>query len=995
MLSGASFLSYQHAPLKSIRDAIQDDEHHIVRVNEEGTGEIYDLNLSHSKPYASPVQRSIAAANRRNQQQQDHADGGGSGSGSGSRTPDRVSVDGKLGGDAIAPPPSSASPSPGSALARAHGQAGPSSSKAQSIGDSASSAAHGARRKFGALLSSPAALLPATTEEKETAESPCEAHTVSGTQSASSTDAGRASTSGRRQLLLPQIAVKRNGNGNGSGTGANRHSAYGRDGAVRDADPSAKDTSHATDMRSEPPLEDGSTQFITSQARKPGAGELPPSPPLEPDLHQYMAAEPQTATSSPKKPGDLSGAASVAYNEAPASRQRRAPRRAASEDTASALTRPARRDPSTTSTGSTAYMTASSQEGSDDEGKDENRFVPGTSYFTAEPSSFLHPSSAAAQDSRAQNLNLSRRVSPSPSLGASPSRMTPSRRNTIGTSAQALQKQRRRHSSIGSQASRQSSRERDGGGTGLQGMFDEPVSSPSRAQGAPVRTGDAGFDEAIAKQYDQIRRERETKKMRELQSGAGESEQQAAQQAQGGQTQDGGALWGGMALNRSKSARRLTDDEPKVLIGNVIGEEHANYVLMYNMLTGIRIGVSRCQAKMKRPLTDTDYTAKHKFTFDIVGNELTPTAKYDFKFKDYAPWVFRELREHFHLDAADYLFSLTAKYILSELGSPGKSGSFFYFSRDYRFIIKTIRHNEHKFLRRILKDYHMHIKENPHTLLSRFYGLHRVKLPGGKKIHFVIMNNLFPPHKDIHETYDLKGSAIGREFPEEKAAQKKGAVLKDLNWINRNRELELGPAKNSMFKAQILSDVALLQRLGIMDYSLLIGLHDMKRGNREGLRQDALQVVEPESNSNAQGSTPGGQPGVLRREPTTRTEKEAYALRAAVRRSDAKALNSSSAAKLPERETSDRHHFIFYQDEGGFRSTDDANRPTDWIYYFGIIDTLTLYSGVKRSEHYWKSLTHNSRMISAIHPVPYGQRFYNFLFSLVKGADKSQRPRMQ
>jgi len=28
------------------------------------------------------------------------------------------------------------------------------------------------------------------------------------------------------------------------------------------------------------------------------------------------------------------------------------------------------------------------------------------------------------------------------------------------------------------------------------------------------------------------------------------------------------------------------------LVGNLIGEDHVNYVLMYNMLTGIRIGVS-------------------------------------------------------------------------------------------------------------------------------------------------------------------------------------------------------------------------------------------------------------------------------------------------------------------------------------------------------------------------------------------------------------------
>lgn len=50
--------------------------------------------------------------------------------------------------------------------------------------------------------------------------------------------------------------------------------------------------------------------------------------------------------------------------------------------------------------------------------------------------------------------------------------------------------------------------------------------------------------------------------------------------------------------------------------------------------------------------------------------------------------------------------SLTNKYILSELSSPGKSKSFFYYSRDCRFIIKTIHHVEHRFLRRILKQYY-------------------------------------------------------------------------------------------------------------------------------------------------------------------------------------------------------------------------------------------------------------------------------------------------
>lgn len=291
------------------------------------------------------------------------------------------------------------------------------------------------------------------------------------------------------------------------------------------------------------------------------------------------------------------------------------------------------------------------------------------------------------------------------------------------------------------------------------------------------------------------------------------------------------------------AALTLRNEEETPPIGNIIDEGHVNYVLMYNMLTGIRIGVSRCQAKIKRLLTSDDFQAKHKYSFDIVGNELTPSAKYDFKFKDYAPWVFRSLREdYFHLDPADYLLSLTSKYILSELGSPGKSGSFFYFSRDYRFIIKTIHHAEHTYLLRILPEYYEHVKANPHTLLSRFYGLHRVKLPRGRKIHFVIMNNIFPPHRDIHETYDLKGSTVGRDYPEEKAKQNPRAVLKDLNWIHRGRTLELGPEKRALLAEQLRRDAVFLKQVNVMDYSLLVGIHNMQRGNRDNVRRNTLKV---------------------------------------------------------------------------------------------------------------------------------------------------------
>lgn len=41
---------------------------------------------------------------------------------------------------------------------------------------------------------------------------------------------------------------------------------------------------------------------------------------------------------------------------------------------------------------------------------------------------------------------------------------------------------------------------------------------------------------------------------------------------------------------------------------------------------------------------------------------MTPGARYDFKFKDYAPWVFRQIREQFNIDPADYLVPILMFY---------------------------------------------------------------------------------------------------------------------------------------------------------------------------------------------------------------------------------------------------------------------------------------------------------------------------------------------
>jgi len=63
---------------------------------------------------------------------------------------------------------------------------------------------------------------------------------------------------------------------------------------------------------------------------------------------------------------------------------------------------------------------------------------------------------------------------------------------------------------------------------------------------------------------------------------------------------------------------------------------------------------------------------------------------------------------------------------LYELGSSGQSGSLFYYTKDKKYLMKTIPEREFKKFMEVLEKYFNHMKANPQTLISRFFGLHQV-----------------------------------------------------------------------------------------------------------------------------------------------------------------------------------------------------------------------------------------------------------------------------
>mmetsp|Transcript_33736 Transcript_33736/g.32773 ORF Transcript_33736/g.32773 Transcript_33736/m.32773 type:complete len:113 (+) Transcript_33736:517-855(+) len=98
--------------------------------------------------------------------------------------------------------------------------------------------------------------------------------------------------------------------------------------------------------------------------------------------------------------------------------------------------------------------------------------------------------------------------------------------------------------------------------------------------------------------------------------------------------------------------------------------------------------------------------------------------------------------------------------------SQGKSGSFFFFSKDRKFLIKTMTSSEFSAFKSLFPYYYKHIGRNIKSLLARIYGIFTVKMEDLAPVHFILMgNSVQTKGGTIAYTFDLKGSLINREVP--------------------------------------------------------------------------------------------------------------------------------------------------------------------------------------------------------------------------------------
>ena len=146
----------------------------------------------------------------------------------------------------------------------------------------------------------------------------------------------------------------------------------------------------------------------------------------------------------------------------------------------------------------------------------------------------------------------------------------------------------------------------------------------------------------------------------------------------------------------------------------------------------------------------------------------------------------------------------------------------------------------------------MNLKQNPRTLLPKFFGLYCYSC-NAKNVRILVMNNLLPSGLKMHQKFDLKGSTCKRKASKRERA-KNSPTFKDLDFMEMFPDgIFLSPDLYTSLMNSIQRDCQVLESFKIMDYSLLIGIHNLDQANREkGIVDETsnnLTVSDNESSS--------------------------------------------------------------------------------------------------------------------------------------------------
>lgn len=354
---------------------------------------------------------------------------------------------------------------------------------------------------------------------------------------------------------------------------------------------------------------------------------------------------------------------------------------------------------------------------------------------------------------------------------------------------------------------------------------------------------------------------------------------------------------------------------------------------------------------------------------------------------EYAPEVFRVIRtgEAVEEDVFADEWTLPEERLKMELGE-GRSQALFLKSKNLRFMCKTVAEGEVDVLLSILKEYAAYVVEKPNALLMRFYMVLKVQV-GKEEGYILCFNDVFGNATTLNEKWDIKGRVPkpGKfkyfphllrdayapdpyliDTPRDEVVTDAGAREKHGNVVmvkaeedkqklptHKDKELTrlfwLDEKQREKVVGQLLSDYAFLRGVGLMDYSILIGVsYNETKTSRLGKRYVVIKNMKaPHMVGFGDGADP-----VEVRPGSPRVRKN----------SSGEADDGSSA----------RHRAVSEFDEGVHSLFDQE------IYYIGIIDMLTKYGTAKKAANFFKSFLWHNDTLSTIPPKEYESRIARF-----------------
>jgi 1-phosphatidylinositol-4-phosphate 5-kinase len=189
-----------------------------------------------------------------------------------------------------------------------------------------------------------------------------------------------------------------------------------------------------------------------------------------------------------------------------------------------------------------------------------------------------------------------------------------------------------------------------------------------------------------------------------------------------------------------------------------------------------------------------------------------------FEFREFAPCTFQSLRQQYGIDNESFRSSLAKPGAVSRIDEKH------FISADKRFTLLAISQREAETLLRILPHYFQHVTRNRHTLLPRFYGLYKLRIPKGETLRIVVTATFADCDGPIDSRFEL-------------APDSKESVFKG--------KLYVGEQQATAIRQQLSRDCKFLKKASISGHALLVAIQRGKRPAELRYPVDTRMLLRP------------------------------------------------------------------------------------------------------------------------------------------------------